>query len=100
LTKQFVSEAGGAILHRFGWLNDDEIGELPKEWNHLVREYQQNPEAKLAHFTLGAPGFERYIRDEFAWEWNAHLLDSINMVGERPEEMVRRALWRNHSAVA
>ena len=95
LTKELVAEAGGAFLHRFQWLNDNEVGELPVEWNHLVREYEPNPNAKLVHFTLGAPGFHNYMRDEFAWEWNAHLCDAINMVGERPEEVVRRALWRN-----
>ena len=95
LTKELVSEAGGAFLHRFQWLKDDEIGDLPKEWNHLVREQEHNPEAKLVHFTLGAPGFEHYMRDDYSWEWNAHLIDSIHMSGERPEEMLRRALWRN-----
>lgn len=95
LTRDLVAEAGGAFLHKFQWLQDDEIGELPPDWNHLVREYDENPEAKLAHFTLGAPGFQSYMRDEFAWEWNAHLLDAIKMEGERPEEMIRRALWRS-----
>ena len=95
LTKELVAEAGGEFLHRFQWLNDYEIGELPIEWNHLVREFDDNSDAKLAHFTLGAPGFERYMRDEFSREWNAHLIDAINMEGERPEELVRRALWRS-----
>lgn len=95
LTRGYVAEAGGSVLHRFAWLNDDEIGELPVEWNWLVREYDDNPNAKLLHWTLGAPGFEYYMRDEGAWEWNAHLMDAINMVGERPEEIVRRASWRN-----
>ena len=93
LTKQYVSEAGGSVLHRFAWLDDNEIGALPNEWNHLVREQDHNPDARLVHFTLGAPGFEHYMRDDYAWEWNAHLLNSINMVGERPEEIVRRAKW-------
>jgi lipopolysaccharide biosynthesis glycosyltransferase len=95
LTKEYVSEAGGAVLHRFAWLDDCQIGELPKEWNHLVREQDYDPDAKLVHFTLGAPGFGHYMRDDYAWEWNAHLLDSIHMVGERSEEMIRRAQWRN-----
>ena len=100
LTKRYVSEAGGAVLHRFNWLNDEDIGGLPLEWNHLVREYKPNPDAKLVHFTLGAPGFNRYARDEHSWEWNAHLIDAINMVGERPDELIRRALWRNHAGRA
>jgi hypothetical protein len=95
LTREFVSEAGGAILHRFGWLQDEEVGELPPEWNHLVREMDPNPDAKLVHWTLGAPGFRHYMRDEHSWEWNANLIDAINIIGERPDEIIRRALWRN-----
>lgn len=97
LTRDFVAEAGGAILHRFGWLNDEEIGELPVEWNHLVREMDKNPDARLVHFTLGAPGFEHYMRDDYSWEWNTYLINAIHMEGERPEKMMNRALWRNRS---
>ena len=70
LTKKFVSEASGAVLHRFQWLHDDEIGELPVEWNHLVGEYPANPGAKLYHHTLGSPGFEFYRECESSKEWN------------------------------
>ena len=38
LTPEFVSKAGGKVLHRFSWLRDREIGEIPSEWNHLVGE--------------------------------------------------------------
>ncbi len=42
-------------MHRFFWLHDSEIGELPAEWNWLVG-LQPKPDApKLAHFTLGTP---------------------------------------------
>lgn len=95
LTKEYVSEAGGAVLHRFAWLNDTEVGTLPAEWNHLVREQPYTDDARLVHWTLGAPGFEYYMRDDYHQEWNAHLLDAIHMVGERPEEIVRRAAWRS-----
>ena len=90
-----MSEAGGAFLHRFQWLNDEDIGELPKEWNWLELEYEHNPDAKLYHHTLGSPGFEFYMRSPTARLWNYHLLNALNMVGEDPQEMVRRATWRN-----
>jgi hypothetical protein len=61
----------GQILHRFAWLDDELIGEIPKEWNHLVGEYDRNPRAKLAHFTLGIPGFDAYSECEYADEWRA-----------------------------
>lgn len=42
-------------LHAFGWLADDEIGELPAEANWLVG-IQPKPERPLiAHWTLGTP---------------------------------------------
>lgn len=59
----------GKFLHRFSWLKDEEIGELPGEWNHLVGEQEPNPNAKLVHFTLGIPYFPHYAGCEFAAEW-------------------------------
>lgn len=93
LTKEFVSEAGGAILHRFDWLNDDEIGDLPSEWNQLVGEHEDRG-AKLYHYTLGVPGFYHYMRCDNNREWNRTLMNTLRLEGERPEEMVRRAAWR------
>lgn len=68
LTRQFVSEAGGAFLHRFQWLNDDEIGSLPAEWNFLVGE-QSHARPKLVHYTLGVPLIPHYSDCDFADEW-------------------------------
>ena len=31
----------GKFLHRFSWLEDDEIGEISHEWNWLVGWYQE-----------------------------------------------------------
>jgi len=94
LTPEFVAESSGSVLHRFTWLNDDEIGSLPLEWNWLVGEYPDQP-AKLYHYTLGAPGFEYYAKCYASGEWNARLLDALNMEGERAYEMVRRAHWND-----
>jgi hypothetical protein len=94
LTRELVAEAGGRFLHTFSWLSDEEIGELPKEWNWLVGEYEENPNAKLLHWTHGAPGFRHYRDADGSREWNGHLLGAINMVGEDPVEMVRRGSWR------
>ena len=96
LTPNLVQEAGGAFLHRFQWLQDSYIGPLPQEWNWLELEYDHNPDASLYHHTLGSPGFEHYMRSPSAWLWNTYLLNALNMVGESPAEMVRRAQWRNN----
>lgn len=91
LTRKFVSEAGGRVLHRFSWLDDSQIGEIPKEWNHLVGEYPMEESAKNVHFTLGAPGFKHYTDCHYSYEWHKYLTDSVHMIGEEPDEMMRRA---------
>ena len=55
LSLQDVNERPGRDLHRFYWLHDDEIGELPPEWNWLVGVQPMPAEPKLAHYTLGTP---------------------------------------------
>ncbi len=92
LTRDFVDRATGKLLHRFEWLNDDEIGDLPPEWNHLVGEYDE-ADACLYHHTLGSPGFEFYHQCEGSREWHRYLLNALNMEGERQAEIVRRAHW-------
>ena len=71
LTPEFIANQTGKYLHRFSWLNDDEIGELPKEWNWLAIEYPENKEAKLIHYTLGTPCFEDYKNTEMAELWHS-----------------------------
>lgn len=82
LTKQFVGESGGRVLHRFSWLSDEEIGSIPKTWNHLVGEYPKDNSAKNVHFTLGAPGFWYYRDCDYADEWRSHLKQVNHMNGE------------------
>ena len=70
LTPEFVMQATGAELHRFTWLDDNRIGELPKEWNWLPDEYGPNPDAKLLHYTLGTPCFHEFATTPQADEWH------------------------------
>lgn len=72
LTVGLVNEATGRDLHRFCWLEDDQIGELPGSWNHLVGVDSPNPDADLVHFTLGVPSMAGYGACEFAEEWRAY----------------------------
>lgn len=69
LTPEYVNTASGLDLHRFNWLKDEAIGELPLEWNWLVGEYAPNPKAKILHYTLGAPCFPQYNNCDHAAEW-------------------------------
>jgi len=69
LTPDYVNSASGLDLHRFNWLDDSAIGELPLEWNWLVGEYPYNAAAKVVHFTIGGPYFEEYRHCDYADEW-------------------------------
>lgn len=71
LTPAFVGDKSGDYLHRFAWLPDDRIGELPVEWNWLCDEFGANSAAKLLHWTCGQPGFLRYRDAPHADEWRA-----------------------------
>lgn len=71
LTPEFVQHQTGAFLHRFTWLKDEQVGELPKEWNWLTTEYPDNYDAKLLHYTLGTPCFKDYWSCDMADEWHS-----------------------------
>jgi hypothetical protein len=72
LTLDYVNAASGLDLHRFRWLeSEDLIGEIPHRWNHLVG--YDAPEAGVgnAHFTVGGPYFRQWRDCEYADEWRA-----------------------------
>lgn len=69
VTPEMVQRSSGDLLHRFEFMDDDHIGDLPKCWNHLVTEQPPNSEAKLVHYTLGGPWFKHYEHCEFSDEW-------------------------------
>jgi len=70
LTPEFVQRQLGSYLHRFSWLSDDLIGDLPKEWNWLAIEYPENKQAKLIHYTLGTPCFKDYAEASMSKAWH------------------------------
>lgn len=67
LTPKYVNSVDGLDLHRFKWLEDSQIGDLPPEWNYLVG-HSKGP-AKLIHYTLGGPYFKDYATCEYSDEW-------------------------------
>lgn len=67
LTLDLINGKPGRDLHRFCWLDDEDIGALPGEWNWLVNVQPRPASPKLAHFTLGGPwlpGWERQPHDD------------------------------------
>ena len=73
LSAEYVAKSTSAHLHRLEFLKDERITYLPKEWNWLVGEYEYNPNAKLAHFTVGLPCWQQYAKWDYADEWRAEL---------------------------
>lgn len=69
LTVDLVNLMPGRDLHRFCWLDDEEIGELPPEWNWLVGYSDLTLDPKLVHFTDGVPLLPGYENVPFADEW-------------------------------
>ncbi len=70
VTPDYVNTTEALNLHRFTWLNDDEIGELDVRWNWLVGEYDDPPhDVKNVHWTVGGPYFNEFKNSDFAEEW-------------------------------
>ena len=80
LTPDFISHKEGSYLHRFSWLEDIEIGELPKTWNWLAIEYKEKKNLDLIHYTLGTPCFKEYSNKSLSEFWKRsckNLLDGM-----------------------
>lgn len=56
LTAKLVNEAEPKFLHCFEWLTKHDIGELPREFNFLIGEYEKPVTLPFnLHWTLGSP---------------------------------------------
>jgi lipopolysaccharide biosynthesis glycosyltransferase len=78
LTPDYVNTASGLDLHRFEWLKgqptweptgEELIGEIPREWNHLVGYDEPTGGELNLHFTEGGPWFPAYANGPFADLW-------------------------------
>lgn len=70
LNPKLVSSASPAFLHRFQWLDDDDIGELDKTWNFLVGEYEKSEDVpKNIHWTVGGPYFHDFKDADYHDLW-------------------------------
>jgi hypothetical protein len=82
LTPKFIQENTGSYLHRFSWLQDDQIGCLPISWNWLALEYAANDHPDLVHFTLGAPCYSDFSNcemSEFWWSNYRKLMEGVDL---------------------
>ena len=71
LTVDDINAWPGRDLHAFKWLKDEEIGELPLEWNYLVdvSDPEKIEEAKILHYTLGGPWIKGWKAKESDRYW-------------------------------
>ncbi len=69
LTLEMVNTLPGRDLHRFCWLEDSEIGELPPEWNWLVGHSSPRIDPAIVHYTEGLPSMRGYETCAFADLW-------------------------------
>jgi len=70
LTPGIINNETPAYLHRFNWLSDDDIGELPLAWNFLEGEYKK-PEItpNAIHYTNGGPWFHEWQDVDYGDLW-------------------------------
>ena len=75
----------GLWLHSFGWLKDEEIGDLPLHWNWLEGSSTREIEPKAVHYTRGTPDLPGYGDSAYADEWFRYLTAAEHLAyeGER-----------------
>jgi hypothetical protein len=73
ITPETVTQMSGADLHRFTFIGERFLGDLPMAWNWLADEYGHNPDAKLVHWTAGTPAFKHYANAPFSDEFRTQL---------------------------
>lgn len=73
LTLEMANTLPGRDLHRFCWLEDDQIGRLDPAWNWLVGHSDPAVEPKVVHWTNGPPHMPGYEHTPYADEWRAEL---------------------------
>ncbi len=82
ISKELINdpETTGKYLHRFSWLEDQEIGSIPHHWNWLAGWYKEpndgNP--KAIHYTEGGPWFENYRDCEYHQKWKDLLFNMMS----------------------
>lgn len=78
LTPELLNKESGAFLHRFQWLNDEDIGSLPHNYNWLVGWYKEPKDGvpKILHWTEGGPWFiDNYFDCEYADLWKKEVIN-------------------------
>lgn len=70
ITHHLLNNATGGHLHRFHFMEDLHIGELPPEWNWLEGYSDKNITPKAVHYTRGTPDMLGTLPYDLEW-WKA-----------------------------
>lgn len=73
LTVDLINTLPGRDLHRFCWLDDEEIGALDPKWNWLAGHSDPSIDPAIVHFTDGTPDMPGYENAPYADEWRREL---------------------------
>lgn len=69
LTPQHINTImPGRLLHQFHWLEDDQIGSIPLNWN-VLNDYYLIDNPKAIHYTDGGPWFHNYKQTTYSHFW-------------------------------
>ena len=71
LTPALANRESGRYLHRFAWLHDELIGDVPLTWNWLEgwNDLPEDGPPKVVHFTRGGPWFDDWQDVDYADLW-------------------------------
>jgi len=69
LSKEYLDNATPKELHEFGWVDEKDISEIPRSYNHLIGYYEKHNRIKALHYTQGGPWFDEHKNNELSEEW-------------------------------
>lgn len=92
---ELVNTQTGQYLHRFSWLQDNEIGELTPEWNWLVgwNKEPTHGKPKAYHWTEGGPWFKNYRDCEYADVWWDYCIESAENLSKNQNKESASITW-------
>ena len=73
LTIDHVNTETAKYLHRFEWTSDENIGNIPIDYNYLVGYYNHVKSPEAYHFTDGGPWHRDYADCEHSEVWLEYL---------------------------
>ncbi len=67
LTPEYIESA--EAIHTINWVQDEEIGDIPGEWNFLVGYDEPRHDVKLLHYTQGVPYWPETQYCDYGYLW-------------------------------